>query len=70
MERKKLISLRVDINLLKKVDEIASTREYLTRSSLIEKCICAVLKCTNMGSYWKIIDSYDPYAEGLSIKVE
>lgn len=69
MKRAKMISFRMQEDLLKEVDNYVKCRSYLTRSSLIEKCVVAIMRCGSCGVKQKVLDTYDPFAEGVKISV-
>lgn len=70
MENLKLISLRVDPETLRKIDEQAKRLNYCTRSSIINNILSAVLKCGDTGSVWRIISECYLYDKGYVIKCE
>lgn len=70
MENLKLISLRVDPESLRKIDELAKRYEYYSRSSIINNLLGAVLQCAADGTIWKMISTYCPYEKGYVVKYE
>lgn len=69
MSRTKLISLRIDEQTLIKIDEIAKGHRYVNRSFVINHLLKAVLQCTVAGQVWKLIHSYDPFSDGITIHI-
>lgn len=69
MTKTKIISVRLPAELVDEVNRYASTHPYLTRTSIIGKCIVAVMKCASPGGRYKILDTYDPFGEGIIISV-
>lgn len=64
----RLISVRVDDELVKRVDEIAAKFTYATRSSVINNCIKAVLLCASEDDAQKVAGCYDPFGEMLVVQ--
>lgn len=69
MGKSKLISLRMDEETLKFIDDYCSTRRYFNRTYVIQHIIDAVIKCSSSGDFWKLMVSHDPYSEGIIISV-
>lgn len=69
MSRTKLISLRIDEETLVKIDELAKDHGYVNRSWVINHLLKAVLQCTICGQVWKLIHSYDPFSDGITIHI-
>lgn len=69
MERNKLITLRIDKNNLKRIEELCERAPYLNRSRIINVCLSAVLQCCGPGEVWKILDAYDPLSDGIQLHV-
>ena len=69
MERNRLISIRVPIEVLEQLDKKSSTASYLNRSRIINSILEAVVKCCPDDEVWEIIHSYDPYGDGLQVSV-
>lgn len=68
MERQKLISMRVENELLKKIDEYCAARTYLTRSSFINRVLNAVVSCSDQETLQNILETFDPYSAGYHIR--
>lgn len=69
MERNRLICIRVPLEVLEQLDKMSSTASYLNRSRVINSILEAVVKCCPAGEVWKIINSFDPYGDGLQVSV-
>ena len=69
MPKKKIVSIRLSEELLESIEKYLCSRPYQTRSSVIEKCVCAVLRCASDKDRHLILDTYDPFAEGVVIWV-
>lgn len=69
MESNRLISIRVPLVLLEQLDKLSSTYTYLNRSRIIVSILEAVVKCCPGDDVWKIINSFDPYGDGLKVSV-
>ena len=68
MERQKLISMRVENELLKKIDEYCAARPYLSRSSFINRVLNAVVSCSGEDTLQNILETYDPYSAGYHVR--
>lgn len=69
MERNKLISIRMPLDLLERIDQVSKSKLYVNRSWVIIKLLKALLECDVENGIWKIIHSIDPYSDGLEIRV-
>lgn len=67
MERNKLISLRLDTEVLSKIDNLAGASEYLTRSRIINAMLNAMVHCVANDGLWKVLNSFDPFADGIEV---
>lgn len=70
MENKKLISLRLEPETLTMIDQLADKASYRSRSSVIQNILDVVLKCSDPGTLWRIIDKWLAYEKGYVIKFE
>lgn len=68
MVRNTLISVRVEKELLDKIEDLMVGKPYLNRSRVINCLLSAMLKCAICGQVDKILDSYDPYDAGIVIR--
>lgn len=69
MEKTKLICVRMPENILERIDKVAKSERYVNRSRVIIKLLKALFECDVEGGLWKLIHSYDPYSDGLEIRV-
>lgn len=69
MSRTKLISLRIDKQTLVEIDKLAESHRYANRSWVINHLLKAVLQCTIGGQVWKLIHSFDPFSDGITIHI-
>ena len=69
MERNKLITLRIDKDNLKRIEEIIAGAPYLNRSRIINVILSAVLQCCSQDDLWKILSAYDPLSDGVVIRI-
>lgn len=65
----KLTSIRLEAETIKKIDDFCKNRTYYKRTLVINKILRAVLQCCSYGDFWKIMKSWDPYGDGLTISV-
>lgn len=69
MGKSKLISLRMDEETVKFIDDYCSKRRYINRTYVIQHIIDAVIKCSSSGDLWKLMESYNPYSDGIVVSV-
>ena len=69
MERNKLITLRIDKDNLKRIEELIAYAPYLNRSRVINTILSAMLQCSGPGDIWHILNAYDPLSDGIQIHV-
>lgn len=70
MENKKLISIRLDPDVVAKIDNMAESYRYRTRSSIINHLLSVVLKCSTGGTLDKMLSEFRPVERGFSCKFE
>lgn len=64
----KLVSMRLDEDVLSLVSKAIENRPYFSRSSFINKLLKTVLECSSPDDVSLMVDSYDPYGEGVSVR--
>lgn len=69
MGKTKLISLRMDEETIRFIDDYCSKRRYINRTYVIQHIVNAFIKCSSPGGLWRLMESYDPYCEGLQISI-
>ena len=69
MAHTKIISLRLPEQLVKDVDAIAAKRYYMSRTSVIQHFLSAMLYCTVGMGKSTVLDCWDPVADGVEIVV-
>lgn len=67
MENLKLISVRLEPEILKKIDELAAKQSYRTRSNIIQGILKNVIECADSGTLWRIIDTFFAYEKGYKV---
>lgn len=70
MENLKLVSVRLIPDVLERLDKLAASHEYYTRSACINNLLNAVLTCSSPGTLWKMLSTYYPDDKGFRIKFE
>jgi len=68
MENLKLISVRLEPEILKKIDELAAKQSYRTRSNIIQAILKNVIECADSGALWRIIDTLYAYDKGYKVE--
>ena len=68
MENLKLISVRLEPETLKKIDDIAAKTTYRKRSFIIQQILRNVIECADSGALHKIIDTFFAYEKGYKVE--
>jgi len=68
MENLKLISVRLEPEVLKKIDDLAAKSSYRTRSNIIQAILKNVIECADSGALWRIIDTLFAYDKGYKVE--
>ncbi len=68
MENLKLISVRLEPETLKKIDELAAKATYRKRSNIIQAILKNVIECADSGALWRIIDTLFAYDKGYKVE--
>lgn len=63
----KLISLRIDPNVLAKIDVLAKKHSYYKRSSIINNLLNAVINCSDGDTLWRMLSTYRPQEIGYTV---
>lgn len=69
MERSTLISVRLEKPILEAIETIAQGNSYLTRSSIINRFLAAMLFCSPAAERWHVLNCFDPYDEGVIVRI-
>lgn len=67
MEKTKITSVRIETETLKMIDDFCAKHTYLSRSSVINRVLSAAMKCCDNASFWRLMESFDPYGDGLKV---
>lgn len=67
MKPTKLVAFRCDAEVLEMIDAYCSSRSYLKRSSMINRILYVVLKCSSPGSLLNIVETWDAYSAGYEV---
>lgn len=70
MENKKLISIRLEPDVIKQIDIMAESSSYRTRSSIINRLLSVVLKCSTGGTINRMLSEFRPVERGFECKFE
>ena len=70
MENLKLISVRLEPEILKKIDELAEKQSYRKRSNIIQAILKNVIECADSGALWRIIDTLYAYDKGYKVELK
>lgn len=69
MRQTKLISLRMDEETIKFIDDFCSKRAYFNRTYVIQHIVDTVIKCSSSGDFWRLMESFQPFSDGIIISV-
>lgn len=67
MEKLKLVSVRLDPDTVRKIDEIATRYNYYKRSTIINLILTNIIKCADGRTLWKILSTYSPHTCGYKV---
>lgn len=70
MAQTKLISVRLDEQLVSYMDEVASKHSYLDRSKIVSRLLSAMVQCCEYKDVMQVLNCYDPYSDGITIEVK
>jgi len=70
MVNKKLISIRLDQDVLEKIDELRKRHSYWKRSAIINQILSILLKCANDDVLWQMMKVFYAYEKGYVIRFE
>lgn len=54
---------------IKFIDDYCSRRRYINRTYVIQHIVDAVIKCSSPDDLWKLMESYNPYSDGIVVSV-
>lgn len=67
MVNTKLISVRLEKDVLTALDEIANKASYRKRSACLNRILKCVLTCASEDAVSTIVDTHDPFGDGLKL---
>lgn len=71
MSRLKLISVRLTDDNVQLIDTFAQRHKgYLTRSSVIDRILSNILRCSANGTFWKIVSEPHAFEKGYVVQFE
>lgn len=70
MKRTTLISLRINTETLKVVDKLVPLSFGKSRTSVINDLLQALVFCTSDDNIRKVLESYDPYSDGIVVNID
>ena len=65
--KKKLICIRIDDDLMSKIDYFACTNRRYNRTFVITQLLDVLLSCTEPLNISRMLGSYDAYSQGYKI---
>lgn len=69
MSELKLISFRIEKDMLEIIEKIGQSQPYLSRSRVLHKFLSAMVFCTSENEMWEVLNTFDPYMDGIEIHV-
>lgn len=69
MNKTTLISIRLNDELKRKLEELVKKHPYFTRSFIINHLLSAMLDCTAGDGVWHILSSADPFDDKITIHI-
>lgn len=70
MEKLKLISFRIDLDVLRAIDDYCISLKCLNRSQFINAALKAVATCSTHETLLQIVEIYDPYSAGYTLRMQ
>ena len=70
MAKKQLISIRLDAEVLEKIDELNKNHIYLKRSAIINQLLSVLLKCAKDDVLWNMMKVFYSYEKGYVVRFE
>lgn len=70
MEKSQLISVRIEPEVMKGLEEHVGKQKYMTRSFVINRILNAVLSCAEAETINHIINTFYPREKGFVIRFE
>ena len=70
MEKTKVISVRMYVSTLAKLDEFTAKTRYWKRNAIIEQMVSNLLEYASYDDIMKLVRQYDHDKQGLKIHIE
>lgn len=70
MVNKQLISIRLDAEVVKKIDELKERHSYWKRTTIINNLLLILLKCAADDVLWQMLEKCYSYEKGYVIRFE
>lgn len=67
MDRLKLISIRVEKDVLADIDALSAKSNGITRSAMINNILHAVLRCASPQVLWRLVSTWQPDKSGYTV---
>ena len=59
----------MDEETIKFIDDYCVKRRYINRTFVIQQIVSAFIKCCSPGDLWRLMESYNPYSDGIIISI-
>ena len=70
MAKSQLISVRLEPEVMRRLEEYVGRQRYMTRSFVINHILHAVLSCAEAGTIYNMINTYHPREKGFVTSFE
>lgn len=70
MEKSHLISVRLEPEVMRRLEKYVGKQRYMTRSFVINRILHAVLSCAEDGTVYNMINTYHPREKGFVTRFE
>ena len=70
MAKSQLISVRIEPEVMRSLEEYVGKQRYMTRSFVINRILNAVLNCAEPGTIYNMINTYHPREKGFVTRFE
>lgn len=70
MAKSQLISVRIEPEVMRRLEEYVGKQRYMTRSFVINRILNAVLNCAEPGTIYNMINTFHPREKGFVTRFE
>lgn len=70
MEKLKLVSMRIESQTLKKVEELAKNHDYCKKTSVMSKLLTRIFECADTETIFKMLTENWAFEKGYKVTFE